>query len=160
YAQDPGSAGLIVGALVLWLLGYGEQARQWNDRAIMLARAAAHPYTLAYVLAHSSWFHHFRRERAVAQERAEEVIAIAGKQGLAVALAWGTLTRGWAVVEQGQREAGIAQIRQGVAAAHATGGEAFGTHRLTLLAEAHEAVGEPEAGLRVLEEALALVEKN
>jgi predicted ATPase/class 3 adenylate cyclase len=160
YAQDPGSAGLSIGALVLWLLGYVEQARRWSDRAIMLARAAAHPYTLAYALSLSSWLHHFCQERAVAQERAEEAIAIATKQGHALWLAWGTVFRGRALATQGQAEPGIAQIRQGLAAAHATGGEAFRTHQLTLLAEAYDAVGELAAGLATLAEALALVEQT
>jgi class 3 adenylate cyclase/predicted ATPase len=160
YAQDPGSAGLSIGALVLWLLGYGEQARRWSERALMLARAAAHPYTLAYALSLSSWLHHFCQERAVAQNRAEEAIAIATKQGHALWLAWGTVFRGRALATQGQGEEGIAQIRQGLAAAHATGGEAFRTHQLTLLAEAYEVVGEPQAGLAVLDEALALAEQT
>src|SRR5262249_12996311 len=51
--------------------------------------------------------------------------------------------RGWALVEQGQGEAGITQIRQG---------GAFGGW--SLLAEAYRKVGQIEEGLRVAEEAL------
>jgi predicted ATPase len=160
YGLDPGPAGLPAGAFDLWLLGYVEQARQWGERALLLARAAAHAYTLAYALVLSSWFHHFCRESVVAQERAEEAIAIASKHGLALWLAWGTITRGWVLAQQGQGEAGIAQLRQGLAAAQATGAELFRTYQLTLLAEAYQTVGEPEAGLRVLGEALALVEQT
>src|SRR5262249_25564254 len=157
YAQDPGSAGLIAGALDLWLLGYPEQARRWNDQAIILGREASHAYTLAYTLGFSSSFYQFCQERTVAQERAEEVIAICTKQGFGFALAWGTMMQGWALAQQGQGEAGIAQLRQGLAAAQATGAEFFRTHQLTLLAEAYQTVGRPEAGLAALEEALALV---
>jgi predicted ATPase len=71
-------------------------------------------------------------------------------------LAWGTLIHGWALVEQGQGQAGIAQIRQGLA----TETESFRTCHMTLLAEAYDAVGEPDAGLRVLDEAVAQVEKT
>jgi predicted ATPase len=160
YGGDPGSAGLSVGARVLWLLGYVEQAGRWSERAVMLAREAAHAYTLAFALAHSSWFHHFRRECAVAQEQAEEVIAIATKQGLGLMLVWGTILRGWALAQQGQGDAGIAQLRQGLAAAQAAETEAYRTYHVTLLAEAYQAAGEPETGLRVLAEALALVEQT
>jgi adenylate cyclase len=159
YGPDPGSAGLSVGALDLWLLGYGEQARQWSERALLLAHEAAHEYTLAYTLVLSSWFHHFRRESAVAQERAEEAIAICIKLGLALWLAWGTMIRGWALATQG-KEAGIAQLHQGLAAAQAAEAGVFRTHQLTLLAEAYDAVGEPAAGLTALDEALALVEQT
>jgi predicted ATPase len=158
YAQDPGSTGLSVGALDLWLLGYPEQARRWSDRAVMLAREAAYAYSLAISLAFSFWFHYFCQERTVAQERAEEVIAIATKQGLALTLAGGMIMQGWALAQQGQGEAGIAQIREGLAAFRATGAEHFLTIELTMLAEAYDAVGEPAAGLDVLAEAVAQVE--
>jgi predicted ATPase len=137
-----------------------EQARRWSDRALMLAREAAHAHSLVFTLGYSSWLHHFCQERAVAQECAGEVIAMATKQGLALWLAWGTVTRGWALATQGQAEAGIAQIRQGLAAAQATGAGLFRTHQLTQLADAYDAVGQPAAGLAVLDEALALVEET
>jgi predicted ATPase len=124
-----------------------------------LLREAAHAHSLVDSLSFSSLFHHFCQERAVAQEQAEEAILIATKQGLTLWLAGGTITRGWALAQQGQ-EAGIAQLRQGLAAARATGARHFETHALTLLAEAYHTMGEPEAGLRVLAEALALVEKT
>jgi len=160
YAVEPGVPGLIGGALDLWLLGYVEQGQQWNDQAIILGREASHAFTLAYTLGFSSVFHEFCQEWAVAQEQAEEVIAIATKQGLALWLAWGTIIQGWALAEQGQGEAGIAQIRQGLAAMGAMGAELARTYFLTLLAEAYHSVGEPEAGLAALAEALAQVEKT
>jgi len=160
YTQDPGSAGLILGALVLWLLGDVEQARRWNERALVLAREAAHAFTLAYALNFSSWLHHFSQEWAIAQEQAEELIAIASKQGLALWLAWGMIIRGWALAKQGQGEAGIAEMVQGLAAARATGAEMCRTHHVTLLVEAYQSVGQLKAGLRVLGEALAQVEQT
>jgi hypothetical protein len=75
YGQDPGMAGLSAGALDLWLLGYPDQARHWNDRALTLGREASHAHTLAFALDAASWFHQFCQERAVAQERAEAAIA-------------------------------------------------------------------------------------
>src|SRR5262249_15566246 len=102
----------------------------------------------------------FCQERVGVQEQAEEVIAIATKQGIALLLEQGTIMRVWALARQGQGEAGIAQIRQGLAAAQATESAVFRTYQLTLLAEAYQAVGEPAAGLAVLAEALALVGKT
>jgi predicted ATPase len=160
YGQDPGMAGLSAGALDLWLLGYPEQARRWNDRAITLGREVSHAHTLAFSLDAASWFHQFCQERAVAQERAEEAIAICTQQGLALWLAWGMIIRGWALAEQGQGDAGIAQLRQGLAAAQATGAKFFRPYYLALLAQAYQTVGQPEAGLAALAEALAQVEKT
>jgi predicted ATPase len=111
-------------------------------------------------LVFSSYFHLFCQERAIVQEQAEEVVAIASKHGLALWLDWGTIVRGWSLAQQGQGEAGLAQLRQGVAAVRATEAPFFGTYNLTLLAEAYYTVGEPAAGLAVLAEVMALVEQT
>ena len=68
--------------------------------------------------------------------------------------------RGWALAEQGQREEGIAQLHQGLAAWQATGTEMQRSHFLALLAEAYGKVGEAEQGLAALVEALAQVEQT
>ena len=51
-------------------------------------------------------------------------------------------------------------MHQGLAAYRATGAELFRTYWLALLAEAYGTAGQVQEGLQVLEEALALVEKN
>jgi predicted ATPase len=61
-------------------------------------------------------------------------------------------------MHQGQAQEGIAQIEQGLRAHRATGAEAGRPNWLALLAEAHGIMGQPEAGLAVLTEALTLVE--
>jgi predicted ATPase len=160
YGQDPGPAGFALGALDLWLLGYGEQARRWSERALMLAREGGHTYTLALTLGLSTWFHQFRRERVIAQAQAEELIAISTKQGLGLWLAWGMIIRGWAQAEQGQGETGLAQICQGLAAAQATEAVFFRAHQLSMLAEAYHTLGNTKAGLAALAEALAQVENT
>src|SRR5262249_9539537 len=67
---------------------------------------------------------------------------------------------GWALSQQRQAAAGIAQMHQGLAAYRATGAELFRTYWLALLAEAYGTAGQVQEGLQVLDEALALVDKN
>jgi predicted ATPase len=62
--------------------------------------------------------------------------------------------RGWALVEQGQCEEGIAQLSEGLVAYRATGAELECSHWLALLAEAYRDTGQPEQGLRLITEAL------
>jgi len=62
--------------------------------------------------------------------------------------------RGWALVEQGQCEEGIAQLGEGLVAYRATGAELECSHWLALLAEAYRDNGQPEEGLRLITEAL------
>jgi predicted ATPase len=151
---------LTTGALVLWLLGYPEQALQREHEALTLAQELAHPHSLASALLAGGWLHKFRREGQAAQARAEASIALSTEQGFAEVWAVGTIQRGWALTEQGQVEEGITQMRQGLAAHRATGAEAFRSGRLALLAEAHGKAGQSEEGLTVLAEALALVDKT
>jgi predicted ATPase len=73
-------------------------------------------------------------------------------------MAFGSMLYGWALAQQGQAQAGIAQISQGLTAWRATGAETGRPYYLALLAEAHGMMRQPEAGLAVLTEALTLVE--
>lgn len=104
--------------------------------------------------------HQFRSEGQAAQERAEAAIALSSKQGFAFFSAMGSIERGWALVEQGQREEGITQMDQGLMAYHATGAELYRPYFLALLAAAHAKVGQVEQSLAALVEALALVDKT
>jgi predicted ATPase len=74
--------------------------------------------------------------------------------------AQGTILRGWALAAQGQREEGIAQIRQGLVAFRTTGGELNRTYYLALLAEVYGQGGQVDEGLRALNEALAGVQSG
>jgi predicted ATPase len=69
-------------------------------------------------------------------------------------LALAIVLRGWAFVEQGQCEEGVAQLGEGLVAYRATGAELECSHWLALLAEAYRDTGQPEEGLRLIAEAL------
>jgi predicted ATPase len=160
HGRDPGVTSRYSAALVLWDLGYPSQALQRSHEAITLAQELSHAYSLALALSFAARLHQCRREGQAAQERAEATIALYTEQGFAQSLAVGTSLHGWALVEQGQRETGIAQMRQGIATLQATGAETHRLYFLALLAEAYGKEGQAEEGLRVLAEALALAEKT
>jgi predicted ATPase len=65
---------------------------------------------------------------------------------------------GWARAHQRQGEEGIEQIKQGLTLCRATGAELQRPYYLALLAEAHGTMGQLEAGLTVLTEALTLTD--
>jgi predicted ATPase len=62
------------------------------------------------------------------------------------------------LAHQGQAQEGIEQINQGLRAFRATGAGLFRSYFLTLLADVHGSIGEPETGLAVLTEALTHVD--
>jgi len=140
----------------LWLLGYPAQALQRGREAIAKAGDSIHGRTLALLFVVE--FHQCRREVHATQERAEAAIALSTEQGFPDYLAKGIVLRGWALAMQGQRDEGIDQIQQGLAAHRATGSEGFRPYYLALLAEAHGSAGQVDAGLGVLAEALRLVD--
>jgi class 3 adenylate cyclase/predicted ATPase len=160
YGQDPGVACLSNGGWPTWVLGYPDQALQSVHEALNLARELTHPFSLVYALAMASVVHQFRREVQVVQERAEELVTLSTEQGFPFWLAFGTILRGWALTEQGEGAEGITQIHQGLAAYRATGAEVDKPYFLALLPEAYGKVGQPEEGLSVLVEALALVDNT
>jgi predicted ATPase len=111
-------------------------------------------------LTSAALLYQLRREGKAAQERVEATITLSTEQGFALYAAWGMSLRGWALTEQGQREEGIVQMRQGLAAYRAMGAETLWPSFLASLAEAYGEIGQAEEGLTVLAEALARVERN
>jgi class 3 adenylate cyclase/predicted ATPase len=160
YGLDPGMVCLSFWALALWYFGYAEQALTKSREALTLVQDLAHPSSLAFALNFAARLHQFRREGRAAQERAEAAITISTQQGFQLWLAYGTTLRGWALVEQGQREEGLAQIRQGLADWQAGGAELWRPYYLALLAETYGQAGQTEDGLAALADALAQVEKT
>jgi adenylate cyclase len=131
----------------LFLLGYPDQARQKVPEALTLARELAHANSMGSAAFLATVVHIFRREPEEAREHAEALIALATEQELPVWLAVGTIARGWTLVMQSEEEAGIGQIRQGLATYRAA--EKEGQTSILALAEAYGQTGQVE-GLAVL----------
>jgi class 3 adenylate cyclase/predicted ATPase len=157
---DQGMGCLSYAAWVLWLLGYPDQALERGHAALTLARGLAHPVSLAFALNYAATLHQFCREGRATQEQAEEAIILSTEGRFLAYRVTGTILRSWALAEQENREQGVAQIRQGLAAWQATGAEILRPFYLALLAEACGKVGQIEEGLGVLAEALAVVDKT
>ena len=80
--------------------------------------------------------------------QAEAAVALATAQGFPQWATLGTILRGWALAMQGQGEAGLAQIRQGIAACRATGAALFVPYYCTLLADVAAHLGQRKTGSR------------
>jgi predicted ATPase len=157
---DPGVSCPAYAGWTLWVQGYPDQALERANAALTLAQNLEHPYTLARGLYWTTILHQLRREWQVVSERAEMALTVATAQQVALVLAVGPIMRGWALAMQGQGAEGLTQLRQGLDAYRATGAAFQRPHFLSMLAEVHGSLGQPEAGLTALSEALALVEKT
>ena len=159
YGQDLGMGSHSALARALWQLGYPDQALQHSQAACTLAQEVAHPYSLVLALVYAATVHQHRREVLAAHAQAAAAMTLATEQGFfAERVAWATVLHGWALAMQGQGEAGLAEMRQGLAADLATGSKSWQPYFLGLLAEAYGAGGHPDAGLTALAEALAVLD--
>jgi DNA-binding winged helix-turn-helix (wHTH) protein/predicted ATPase len=145
-------------ARVLWPMGYPDRALARADAALALAEQIAHPPSLALALTFAAIIHHFRGEVSRTFERAEAAAALSCEHGLAQTMAWASLWRGWALVQQGRDAEGIADMREGLSAYRQIGSEIARPHFLGLLAEALGAHGCAEEGLALAAEALTAIE--
>jgi predicted ATPase len=144
----------------LWLLGYPDQALQQSQKALSMAQELAHPFSLTYALTFAALGHQFRREVHATHRQAEAACVLAGEQGIALFLALGMILQGWALAAQGQSDAGIVQMCEGMAACQTTGAEADRPYYLALVGEAYGRGRRYDEGLAMLEEALALVDQS
>jgi len=147
-------------SLILWLRGYPDQALQRSGEALTLAKEVAHPFSLALALSFAAGLHQCRGEGQRTREGAEALIALSREQGFPFYVAVGTVSRGWAVAEQGQGEKAIPQMHQALAALQAMGVKLSQPYYLSLPAEIYGKGGRAEEGLGMLAAALATVKQT
>jgi predicted ATPase len=157
--RDLGGSYLSQVALILWYLGYPDQALEKARAALLLAHEGTHPFNLAFALAYAAAMDFLLQEVQAGQEHVEALIALATDQQFPDWLALGTAMRGTGLVERGEVKAGMAQLQQGLAEMQALGQEIGRPGYLADLAMAYGKQGQTEAGLRVMAEALAAVDR-
>jgi predicted ATPase/class 3 adenylate cyclase len=147
-------------AINLWLLGYPDRAVQRSQDALTLAQELAHLPSVGYALMCAAFLHQLRREGPVVHERTGALMRLASEQGFQFYVGMSISLQGWALAEQGQREEGITQMRQGQAVNRAMGAQLGESAYLAWLAEGCGKGGHPEEGRTVLDEAVAVVQEQ
>ena len=120
--------------IVLFCLGFPDQALAQSNAAIAEARRLAHPPSLAVSLAIGARLLSLVGDDAALDERADQLVAVATEQGFPHWRAQGTIYRGWVKVKNGDVAEGISLLRSGSAAYRATGAETWMPHYIALLA--------------------------
>jgi predicted ATPase len=147
-------------AHALWLLGHPDQAVGSIQAALTLAQQLGHPLSLCMALRWAAVLHYLRREAPLTQARAEAAMTMATDHGFSEQVALATPLRDWALAANSQGEERRAQMRQNLAASHATEATRVRSDRLALLAETFAQVGQITKGLEALAEGLATVAKS
>ena len=152
--DDGVAVSLVVRAFALQVRGHPDQAEASLQEGMAAARDLSLPFALGGALLSAADLHLLRRESRAVREAADATIDLATREGFPYYVARATILRGWALADQGEVEAGIAEIRRGLAAYDAMGARLWLPCCLGLLAEALGKAGEIDEALTVSAEAL------
>ncbi|MEM7045585.1 MAG: adenylate/guanylate cyclase domain-containing protein [Pseudomonadota bacterium] len=158
YGQDGGPVCLCRNAMVLWYLGYPDQALAWMERALQLTEELGHPFSRIYILTWAAWLRQHRRELDEAIYWNERTLDYAAEQKFPFWAAMGTVQRGWLTLENGQIDRGITFIKDGIDQLKRHGTEVTQAYSMGLLGEALGRYGDIDAGLAVIDESLEKIE--
>jgi DNA-binding winged helix-turn-helix (wHTH) protein/predicted ATPase len=146
------------GMMVLWLLGYVDQAQQWSQELLTKAQQGEHTPSQISTQLFTAIFSQHLRDVAATQAYAEATLELATVQGFEHRMAQGCMMRGWALAMQGDAATGVGLIQQGWRVVQSIGQKLYHPYHLALLAEAYGQARQPDAGLTCLAEALTLAE--
>jgi len=122
---------------------------------LSIADVTANPAGLTSALGFAGDLARDRGDVSRVFELTNRSIAVATEQKLHFWLGPAFVTQGWANVQEGRIDEGIAQIQQGLAVYEAIGVRATYAYHSSALVEAHLARRAPEAGLPIVRAALA-----
>jgi predicted ATPase len=146
--------------IVLFCLGFPDQALAQSNKAIAEARRLPHPPTLAMSLGMNALLLSMIGDDIGLERRADDVVAIASDQGFPFYRATGAIFHGWVKAKNADVTEGLSLLRAGSSAYGATGATAWMPFYIALLAGACEIAGQIEEGAARLDRALPLVERT
>jgi hypothetical protein len=159
YGADPVLATRAHYAYALWFLGHTKRAQEIMHANLRAAvKSNASPFTRAAVLTIASFLELFCRNLDGVRRLTDQLAKVTAEHGFAV---WGTLAsalHGWARVEGGDLEDGIAQLQRARSTFSSIGAVIFSTHILAFLAEAHLRGANVAAGMQAIDLALEVAE--
>jgi len=158
--DDPHVVSLAFSGIVLFCLGYPDQALARSNAAIAEARRLAHPPSLAQSLTAAARLLSVVGDNAALEQRVGELVSVATEQGFPHWRAAGTIYRGWLQVNNGNVTGGLCLLRSGSAALRSTGAESLRPYHIALLARAHEIAGHIEEAATQLDDAVQIVERT
>lgn len=166
FGLDAGVTGHFWTATNLLYLGQPEAAQTHADQAIAHAKSLNHAFMLSYTLMTAGCEFHFLRENVAAvQNFAEELLAVASKNGFMLDQAQAQFYLGW--IKAGSNlddpagvKEGIEMMETAVSVGKSVGYILMIPSRLITIAEFCVKLGEPDKALKLLNEAKAQIEQT
>jgi hypothetical protein len=153
YSQDPKVICLSRLAWCLSFLGYAEQAAEARDASVSLAEELGHPFSRCYANAFAAMTSQFLGDDVRGDGFAAALEAEADEEHQRYWQNLGGAMESWALARGGDRHA-IETIQGAIEVFREIGQPLNCTYLLSLIARARLALGDPEAGLAAVEEAL------
>ena len=148
-----------VHGIVLWMLGYPDQAEAAANDAVSLAQTIDDPYALGFAITHAHVVAMYQRDYAHALELADAGLKIASDkrfEWLQTSLSW---SREACRVLHGA-ESSIDRVRSAFESYFASEAKLYRPRNCTVFAECCGVLGQPELGMPMLEEATAAIAEN
>jgi predicted ATPase len=160
FTQDIGVSAMVFLPLALWPLGEIDRARRVAEEGIALATRSGHVPTLAYAYFHKCLLECMRGDAARSLPHAEALLGLCREHNMQSWAPTAGLVCGWARWHLGERDAGMAGMRQAAALFRQARVGVYIPFVGLALAEAEAESDGPEAGLATLDETLAENERT
>jgi tetratricopeptide (TPR) repeat protein len=147
-------------ALASWALGDVERARTLSNEALARADETAHAPTRANLYSFISRYHMLRGDPEAVGRIAKVPYELAREHGMAMDLAYGEVQSSWAWVRLGDRESGITELREALAAYLSQGNKLQAPLFQARLAELEAEGNDADGALRRIDQALALAKET
>ena len=158
FGQDAGVAILSYRSLALWFLGYPDAALADSDRNISDAREIGQAATLMASLDYTTLTLIHCGKYALANARADEVVALADEKGSTFWKAMGIMNQGCVLALTGKASDAVHSITSGITAWRSTGARVFMPLYLSYLTRAYADLGRFDDAWRCIDEAITAVE--
>jgi TolB-like protein/class 3 adenylate cyclase/tetratricopeptide (TPR) repeat protein len=146
--------------IVLFCLGFPDQALAQTNKAITEARRLPHPPTLAMSLSMDAHLLSVIGDDRGLEQRANALVAVATDQDFPFYRAMGAIYHGWVKAKNADVNEGLSLLRAGSSAYCATGATVWMPLYTALMAGAWEIAGQIEESAALLDQALQLVERT
>ncbi|WP_314949502.1 adenylate/guanylate cyclase domain-containing protein [Bradyrhizobium cosmicum] len=161
YVHDPKASALPYLAIVLWILGYPEQAQRTSREAFEYVRELNQTNLTAHVEVYAGAAPaELMGDVAAAHARADAILELADQHSLNYWRLSGLILRGWVMAQQGNVERGLALMRQSLNERDRLGASWYQVRYLCMLATTYLQLGHGEQGLTVLAEAKDLAARS
>ena len=155
FAQDLGVSITAYLALVLWPLGEVDRARKVAEEMVARATRIGHVGAAVYGHFHFAMFEMMRRNPAGAAPHIEALIDLARTHAMPTWTAYGRFLRPWSRRHLEGSDAGLSEMRAGIAACREQGVGNFIPLAATALAEGEVEASEIEAALATIDRVIA-----